>query len=103
VYKVIFFVPLLNVEEVKGAMFEAGGGRIGHYDSCCWQIKGEGQFRPLSGSNAFIGQQGELECVEEFRVEMVCDTEVIRSVIAEMKRAHPYEEVAYDVIKLEEL
>ncbi|MBT3236471.1 MAG: NGG1p interacting factor NIF3 [Bdellovibrionales bacterium] len=100
-YKLIFFVPLKQCEEVKSAMFQAGGGKIGNYDCCSWQVVGQGQFRPLGGSKPFVGEQDQIEQVTEYRVEMVCDDGVLRSVIAAMKFTHPYEEVAYDVIRLE--
>ena len=72
-YKLCFYVPESHVEEVKQAVFEAGAGRIGLYDSCCWQVLGQGQFRPLAGSKPFIGDQDEMERIAEYRVEMLCD------------------------------
>jgi hypothetical protein len=60
-YKLCFFVPESHLETVKEAIFEAGAGRIGDYDRCCWQVLGDGQFRPLPGSQPFSGKQGELE------------------------------------------
>lgn len=102
-YKLAFFVPESHLEPVKNAVFETGAGRIGHYDHCCWQIKGQGQFRPLEGSHPHIGSQNELETVEEYRVELVCEASLIKQAIAAMKLAHPYEEPAYDVFRLEDL
>ncbi|WP_417595517.1 NGG1p interacting factor NIF3 [Oceanospirillum sp.] len=102
-YKLAFFVPESHLEPVKNAVFETGAGRIGHYEHCCWQVKGQGQFRPLAGSHPHIGAQGQLETVEEYRVELVCEDKLIRQAVAAMKLAHPYEEPAYDVIHLEEL
>ncbi len=99
-YKLIFYVPEPHLEEVKGAVFSAGAGQIGGYDSCCWQVLGQGQFRPKSGSTPFIGTQGELEYVQEYRVELVCDDGCIRDVVAALKTSHPYETPAYDVTKL---
>jgi hypothetical protein len=58
VYKLAFFVPDSHVEVVKAAVFAAGGGRIGDYDHCAWQVLGQGQFRPLDGSQPFSGKQG---------------------------------------------
>ena len=60
-FKLCFFVPESHVEQVKNAVFAAGAGRIGDYEHCAWQVLGQGQFRPLAGSNPFIGQQGALE------------------------------------------
>jgi len=98
-YKITFFVPESHVEVVKMAMFSAGAGGIGNYDRCAWQVLGVGQFRPLQGSDAFVGQIGCVEKVNEYRVEMICEAGVVKPVIAEMKRVHPYEEPAFDVLK----
>ena len=102
-YKICFYVPESHLEQVKNALFDKGAGKIGNYDSCCWQIAGQGQFRALSGSQPFLGQHGTLEKVEEFRVELVCADELIEEVIASLKYSHPYEEPAYDVVKIESL
>ena len=102
-YKISVFIPESHLDAVKTAMFEAGAGRIGDYDSCAWQCPGTGQFRPLQGSNPYLGQQGAIETVQEYKVEMVCADDLVRPAIAAMKQAHPYEEPAYDVWKLEDL
>ena len=99
-YKLVFFVPADFLEPVKQAVFDAGAGRIGDYDQCCWQTLGEGQFRPLAGSSPFIGEQGNVTQVSEYRVEMVCADNLIGDVVAALKQAHPYEEPAYDVVLL---
>lgn len=100
-YKLVFFVPVQNVENVKAAVFAAGGGKLGAYDCCAWQTKGTGQFRPLAGSAPFIGQLNTLEQVEEYRVEVLVEETRIYDVIHALKQAHPYEEPAYDVTRLE--
>ena len=74
-------------------MFEAGAGRVGNYDCCAWQTRGEGQFRPLDGSTPFLGNQGQIETVIEYKLELVCEEPCLKAVIAALKRAHPYEEV----------
>jgi hypothetical protein len=99
-YKLCYYVPETHLEHTKQALFRAGAGRIGDYDSCCWQVRGEGQFRPLPGSQPFIGEVGSVSTVDEFRVEMVCDDALITAAVAALVRAHPYEEPAYDVWKL---
>ena len=99
-YKLCFYVPESHLESVKQAVFDAGGGRIGDYDSCCWQVLGQGQFRPLAGANPFIGTPGALEQVAEYRVELVCEDALIHAAVAALKAAHPYEEPAYDVWQL---
>ncbi|QSB19427.1 YqfO family protein [Pseudomonas sp. 15A4] len=102
-YKLAFFVPLSHVEQVKNALFAAGAGRIGAYDCCSWQVLGQGQFRPLDGSQPFIGQAGEVEQVQEWKVELVVSDELIRQAVAALKNSHPYEVPAYDVWKLEDI
>ena len=98
-HKIEFYVPESHLTEVKSAMFAAGAGRVGDYDSCAWQTFGQGQFRPLAGSAPYLGQTGKVETVAEYKVEMVCSGECLGDVIAAMKRAHPYEEVAHSVIR----
>ena len=100
-YKLSFFVPENHLETVKSAIFATGAGRIGNYDHCCWQVLGQGQFRALEGSAPFLGQQNKLEIVAEWKVELVCSAELIHSAVRALKQAHPYEEPAYDVWKLE--
>ncbi len=102
-YKLAFFVPPSHVEQVKSALFAAGAGRIGGYDCCSWQVLGQGQFRPLDGSQPFIGQAGVVEQVQEWKVELVVSDELIRQVVAALKASHPYEVPAYDVWKLEDI
>ena len=103
VYKLSFFVPEENRDAVKQALFDIGVGRIGNYDSCCWQTLGTGQFRPLAGSDPHIGAQGEVEMLPEWKVEMVCADDLIHQAVATLKQAHPYEEVAYDVWQLADI
>lgn len=99
-YKLGIYVPRSHLEQVKTALFAAGAGRIGNYDSCCWQTPGQGQFRALEGSDPYIGQQGKVELVQEYRVEMVCADDLIAAVIQALRAAHPYEEPAFDVVQL---
>ncbi len=101
-YKLCFFVPPSHLEDVKNALFAKGAGKIGLYEACCWQTLGTGQFKPMSGSQPFIGESDQLEQLDEWKVEMVCDDTLIRSIVDELKRVHPYEEVAYDVWQLAE-
>jgi hypothetical protein len=102
-YQLCCYVPDTHLEPVKQALFNAGAGRIGAYDSCCWQILGQGQYRPLAGSDPFLGAQGQLEIVAEYKLELVCADEHLSAAIAALKQAHPYEEPAYQVWKLEQL
>lgn len=96
---IAFYVPVDAAEKVKAAMFAAGGGKIGNYDCCSFEYEGTGQFRPLDGSNPFIGQTEQLERVKELKVEMVCDQSRIQAVVAALKATHPYETPAYYVIE----
>ncbi len=102
-FKLCFFVPETHLDTVKQAVFDAGGGRIGNYDSCAWQTRGEGQFRAREGADPFLGSLDRVEKVTEYKVELVCTQDNVRAVIAAMKAAHPYEEPAYDVYRLEKL
>jgi hypothetical protein len=102
-FKLCFYVPIENVEEVKFAVFSAGAGRIGNYDCCAWQVLGEGQFRPLPGSHPHIGQQDQIEKVAEYRVEMVCEEAHLKAALAALRLAHPYEAPAIDLWRLEML
>lgn len=100
-FKLVFFVPESALEQVKSAIFAAGAGRQGAYDQCAWQTKGEGQFRPLKGSQPYIGELGQLEKVMEYRVETLVEADIMDEVIQALKQTHPYEEPAYEVIRLE--
>jgi hypothetical protein len=95
--KLCFYVPATHVEAVKAAVFAAGAGRIGDYADCCWQTLGQGQFRPMAGSDPFLGQRDQLETVDEYRVEMLCPDGCADAVVAALVEAHPYEEAAWDL------
>jgi hypothetical protein len=102
-YKLIFFVPVSHKELVKNAVFAAGAGKIGNYDCCSFESIGLGQFRALSGSNPYLGQQDILEKLEEYKVEMVCQSEHIKAAVAALVSSHPYETVAYEVYRVESI
>ena len=99
-YKIEFYVPQSHLEPVKEALFNSGAGKIGDYEHCCWQVPGEGQFRPGAESNPFIGEKGELEKVLEWKVELVCSDEKIKDALSALLASHPYEEPAYNLIKI---
>jgi len=99
--KLEFYVPKDHAETVKEAVFAAGAGKIGDYDKCCWCAEGTGQFRPLEGSDPFIGSKDEVERVPEMKVEMVCDDDAIDAVVEALKKAHPYETPAYQHWKVD--
>lgn len=102
-YKICIYVPENSLEKVKQALFDAGAGKIGNYDCCCWQTEGVGQFRPLQNSKPAIGSLNEVEHVKEVKIELVCEDDLVKTVIQTMKQSHPYEEPAFDVWKLEDL
>lgn len=102
-YKLTFFVPDDAKEYVKQAVFAAGAGRIGRYECCSWEVMGMGQFRPLDGANPAIGTVGTVERVAEFRVEMVLEDARLTDVVAALRASHPYEEPAFDLVKLADL
>ncbi len=102
-HAVTVYIPDSHLEVVKTAMFRAGAGRIGNYDSCAWQVKGTGQYRPLEGSNPFHGRQGTVESVDEWKVELVCEDAALPEVIQALKTAHPYETPAFHAIKVAEI
>ena len=102
-YRLSYHVPETHLELTKQALFAAGAGRVGNYDQCCWQVRGEGQFRPLSGSRPFLGETGKLEQVVEYRVEMVCEDDCVTEAVSALRGSHPYEEPAYDLIHLAEV
>ena len=95
--KLVFFVPESHKKAVKQAVFSQGAGRYEGYDCCSWETLGTGQFKPLSGSQPFIGQQDKIETVAEYRVEMICDDHHIKAVVQALIDAHPYETPAYEV------
>lgn len=95
--KWVVFVPRDDTDRVVGAMHEAGAGRLGDYDRAQFQSPGRGSFRPLDGADPAIGSVGEVEWVDETRIEVVADRGIREAVRAAMIDAHPYEEVAYDL------
>ncbi|NLT95287.1 MAG: Nif3-like dinuclear metal center hexameric protein [Clostridia bacterium] len=99
-YKVVVFVPQGYEDQVRSAMGQKGAGHIGNYSDCTYQVYGTGTFRPLEGTNPFIGEKGQLEKVEEYRIETIVPQERLDEVIKAMIEAHPYEEVAYDIYPL---
>lgn len=100
-FKIVFYVPPSHLETVKTALFERGGGRIGNYSHCAWEVLGEGQYMPLKNSHPYHGTLHKIERVQEYKVEMVCEDNLISEVIEALKKSHPYEEPAYQIIKLE--
>ena len=99
-FQISFYVPPNDAELVKSAMFEAGAGSANNYSHCAWQTKGVGQFMPIQGAKPSIGKRHHLETLPELKIEMACADECIDEVVSAMKASHPYEEVAYSVLKM---
>jgi dinuclear metal center YbgI/SA1388 family protein len=101
IYKLCVFVPLDFVFKVKNALFKAGAGKIGNYEECGFDSTGVGSFKPVEGANPFDGEIGEKNTSEETKIEVIVSKHLIAKVLIAMNEAHPYEEVAYDLIALE--
>ncbi|WEK53033.1 MAG: Nif3-like dinuclear metal center hexameric protein [Candidatus Cohnella colombiensis] len=100
-FKLVVFVPQTHQDKVRAALFGAGAGWIGNYSHCSFNTEGTGTFEPREGTDPFIGKQGKLEHVAEIRIETVVPQSVRKAVIAAMLKAHPYEEVAYDLYPMD--
>ncbi|MDR7867233.1 MAG: Nif3-like dinuclear metal center hexameric protein [Sporomusaceae bacterium] len=98
--KLAVFVPEDHGEAVRAAITAAGAGHIGNYSHCTFQTAGTGTFLPLDGARPFIGEQGKLEYAAEYRLETIMPESVADAVVDAMLKAHPYEEVAYDLYAL---
>lgn len=99
--KLVCFVPSDHLLALQQAIFDAGAGVIGKYDMCSFNAAGKGSFRAGEGTDPFVGEKGELHLEEEIRLETIFPRHIKSRLIAAMKKAHPYEEVAYDIYTLE--
>jgi dinuclear metal center YbgI/SA1388 family protein len=100
-YKLVVFVPVGHEDNVRDAVLEAGAGWLGNYSHCSFMTRGLGTFKPLAGSNPYYGRTGEMEQVAEVKLETIVPAAVLKKTVAAMLDAHPYEEVAYDILPLE--
>ena len=98
--KLVWFVPADALDATRDAVFDAGAGRIGDYERCSWYTAGTGTFFGDEGTAPAIGESGREEHVPELRVETVVPAPLLEDVVAALRRAHPYEEPAYDVYAL---
>src|SRR5262245_64207772 len=98
--KLVVFVPPGSLDVVRDAVFAAGAGRIGDYERCSWYTEGTGTFRGLPGANPAVGDVGDEEHVPELRLETVFPDERRADVVEALRRAHPYEEPAFDIYVL---
>jgi hypothetical protein len=100
--KLVVFVPAEALEPVRDALFAAGAGRIGDYERCSWYTAGTGTFLGAEGTAPAVGESGREEHVEELRLETVYPLDREAEVVAALRRAHPYEEPAFDLYVLAE-
>ncbi|MEH7437452.1 Nif3-like dinuclear metal center hexameric protein [Neobacillus drentensis] len=99
--KLVVFVPASHAEEIRNVLGKAGAGFIGNYSHCTFSTSGTGRFLPGENTNPFVGQPGQLEAVDEIRIETIIPEPLLKKAITAMIKAHPYEEVAYDVYPTE--
>lgn len=99
--KLVIFTPATHAEEIRKVLGNAGAGFIGNYSHCSFSANGTGRFLPGENTDPFIGQQGKLEQVDEVRIETIVPEHLLRRTVTAMVKAHPYEEVAYDVYPVE--
>lgn len=100
VVKIVTFVPLKDAQKVRDAMGDAGAGELGNYTHASFSSKGIGRFIPQEGAHPTIGQIGKLEEVEEERIEVICQKDKVKRVMAAIKLTHPYEEVPLEIYNL---
>ena len=98
--KLFTFVPVENAEQVRSAIFAAGGGNIGQYSQCSFNVEGTGTFKPKPGTDPYIGEIGELTFAKELKIEVIFPDWLEKEIIKALFDAHPYEEVAFDIINL---
>lgn len=99
--KVVVFVPKEHAQAMREALAEVGCGAMGAYDHCAYTMSGTGSFRPLENARPFIGHVMQDEQVSEERVEMVFPAPLLRKVVSTIYQVHPYEEPAFDILRLE--
>ena len=98
--KIFVTVPTANTQEVRNAVCNAGAGIIGEYSYCTTCVKSLGTFMPNENAKPYIGENNKLEFVEEDKLEVVCDIKNAKYVISELRKVHPYEEQAIDIVPL---
>ena len=102
-YKIVVTVPENEADKLRDAIGNAGGGKVGNYIHCSFSVKGTGRFLPIDGAKPAIGQVSQLEEVAEERIEITCNGESVKAVVAAIREVHSYEEPAIDVYELAEL
>lgn len=98
--KLYTFVPVAHAEQLRQALFDAGAGKISNYDECSFGVAGAGTFRAGDGTNPFVGEKGKRHTEPELKLEVIFPAHIQEAVVLALKTAHPYEEVAYDIVPL---
>ncbi|WP_119343706.1 NGG1p interacting factor NIF3 [Facilibium subflavum] len=99
-YQLVYYVPGSHLAITKEKLFEIGAGNDGQYCCCAWQTKGQGQFLPQGDAKPYIGQNNEINYVEEYKVELLVSDNLIEKAIAILQEHHPYETPAFSAWKL---
>lgn len=100
-YKFVIFVPPEAEEKIRNVICREGGGSWRNYSCCTFNVKGKGTFIPLEGSKPYTGKIGNINYADEVRIECIVDEKNLNRLIKEAIKAHPYEEVAYDIYRIE--
>jgi hypothetical protein len=95
--KLVVFVPEENADEVREGLGKAGAGKVGDYTYCSFSIKGVGRFKPNDKADPHIGTAGQMEEVNEERIEVACEKDKVDDIIKAIKEIHPYEEIVIDI------
>jgi len=98
--KLVTFVPDNHSDQVRNALFNAGAGEIGSYNSCSYNVDGFGTFKATDDSNPYVGEKGNIHREQEIRIEVILPQFLTNQVIAALIKSHPYEEPAFDLIPL---
>lgn len=101
--KLVVFCPVTHSDQLRQALFAAGGGEIGNYDNCSFNVEGTGTFRPLEGANPTTGVIGKVASGKEVRIEILFEKFKKSHILKALFDNHPYEEIAYDIFPLENI
>lgn len=97
IYKLLVNVPLSHADTLRQALGDAGAGQVGNYSHCSFSVRGTGRFLPNAAANPHIGSAGHLETVEEEQIQVDVREDLLKPVLAAMRKAHPYEEIGFEV------
>ena len=98
--KLVTFSPLVNAEEIRNALFAAGAGTIGKYNECSYNVEGTGTFKARKDAKPYVGEIGKRHTESETRIEVIFASYLQNVIIQSLKKAHPYEEIAFDIYSL---